>query len=146
MREDGSLCRLGEESAAEPAVRGVPNRSKDYPATSTSVEIIRLDSRRSLLHSGHFEAAQSDVLQRQERQIVQSRLNLDDFLPWFTSSVLRWANTYASEAEVGEVVAHWLGSVRTAAISDVNRLFKRFTYLDTVLCPPLCPPGRNGFP
>ena len=80
MREDRSLCRLGEESAAEPAVRGVPNRSKDYPATSTSVEIIRLDSRRSLLHSGHFEAAQSDVLQRQERQIVQSRLNLGRFL------------------------------------------------------------------
>ena len=32
--------------------------------------------------SSHFDKPYWDALQRQERQIVQSQLNLDDSLPW----------------------------------------------------------------
>ena len=56
-------------------------RPRSYPTTSDGVNAARPDSRRSLLHSGHFGTIQSDVLQWQEGQIVQSCLNLDDFLP-----------------------------------------------------------------
>ena len=44
------------------------------------VEIIHLDSRRSVLDSGHFGTVQSDVLQWQEWQIVQSQFDLRDLL------------------------------------------------------------------
>jgi len=38
-------------------------------------------SRRLVLHYGHFATLESDVIQRQEWQIVQSQLDLRDFLP-----------------------------------------------------------------
>ena len=39
--------------------------------------------------SSYGDTEQSDLVQRQEWQTVQSCLNLDDFLPRFTSSALR---------------------------------------------------------
>ena len=55
----------------------------------------------------------------------------------------RWANTYASEAEVGEVVAHWLGSVRTAAISDVNHLLQTVYIFRDGALPPIMSTGAK---
>ena len=67
---------------AEPAVRGIPNGLNELPRN--------LEQRRKspvgipavhYMHSGHFGTVQSDALRRQGRQIVQSWMNLDDFLP-----------------------------------------------------------------
>ena len=43
-----------------------------------------MDSRRSIRYSDFFGSVHSDASQRQETQIVQSRLTLDDFMraPW----------------------------------------------------------------
>ena len=59
------------------------------------------------------------------------------------NQIVRWANTYASEAEVGEVGAHWLGSVRTAAISDVNRLLQTVYIFRDGALPPIMSTGAK---
>ena len=71
------------EEACPPSVGSLAGqgRPRSYPTTSNGVNAARPDSRRSLLHSGHFGPIQSDVLQRQEGQIVQSCLTLDDSSP-----------------------------------------------------------------
>lgn len=47
-------------------------------------------SRRFVRDSGHFDSVAADIPQRQETQIAQSRLNLDDSLPRFELSATRW--------------------------------------------------------
>ena len=59
------------------------------------------------------------------------------------NQIVRWANTYASEAEVGEVGAHWLGSVRTAAISNVNRLLQTVYIFRDGALPPIMSTGAK---
>ena len=46
------------------------------------------DSRQWTRFSHFFRMVESEMIQRQERQIVQSRLNLDDSLPCWVPHVL----------------------------------------------------------
>ena len=48
--------------------------------------LVRLNAVHLMQFSGYFSTADPDIIQRQERQIVQSCMNLDDSLPGFTPS------------------------------------------------------------
>ena len=65
-RSDGALGDVGGD---------------DTDVTGTPANRCRLSS--------YGDTEQSDLVQRQEWQIVQSCMKLDDFLPRFTSSALR---------------------------------------------------------
>ena len=74
---------------------------------------------RASRQSGHFSRLRGTVqqgpVQRQETQIVQSCMTLDDFLPGFGPPVLRWANTHKTAAEAVEVIAYLVATERALA-------------------------------
>ena len=91
--------------------------------------------RRSVGRVRTWTVAHAEVERERTRQVARIGTNLNQ--------IARWANTYASEAEVGEVVAHWLGSVRTTAISDVNRLLQAVYIFRDGALPPIMSTGAK---
>ena len=61
-----------------------------------------------------FLRESAEVERERTRQVARIDNNLNQ--------IVRWANTYASEAEAGEVVAHWLGSVLAVSTSAVTQV------------------------
>ena len=80
---------------------------------------------RASRQSGRFSRLRGTVqqgpVQRQETQIVQSCMTLDDFLPGFGPPVLRWANTHKGAVEAVEVIGHLIAIERAlAALAPVG--------------------------
>ena len=61
-----------------------------------------------------WTAPAAEVERERTRQVARIDNNLNQ--------IVRWAKTYASEAEAGEVVAHWLGSVLAVSTSAVTQV------------------------
>ena len=61
-----------------------------------------------------WTVAHAEVERERTRELARIGANLNQ--------IARWANTYASEAEAGEVVAHWLGSVLAVSTSAVTQV------------------------
>ncbi len=78
-----SNARVGTGKGVQASARG------GDPETSNDGGTVCADSRHSPLQSSHFETMASDLVQRQETQIVQSCKTLRDFLPAFRPQAIR---------------------------------------------------------
>ena len=70
--------------------------------------------RQAMARTRTWTAPAAEVERECTRQVARIDNNLNQ--------IVRWANTYASEAEASEVVAHWLGSVLAVSTSAVTQV------------------------
>ncbi|WP_423925261.1 hypothetical protein [Candidatus Palauibacter sp.] len=79
--EGGRLLENLEFLASPPLTLLAGRAARTGPRRRTGSSGPSADARHLTPLSRYFSPAEPDMAQRQERQIVQSQLNLDDFLP-----------------------------------------------------------------
>ena len=96
-------------------IRAIEAERAEWHAKARSAGLTLSDLvRRSVGRVRTWTVAHAEVERERTRQVARIGTNLNQ--------IARWANTYASEAEVGEVVAHLVAIERAlAALAPVVR-------------------------